>query len=216
MCPAAPIWHHASMRLALLLAVAACSKPKLELAFEPTCDADSERFVESIRERVTEKGADTDVIVRGRRLIVTMPKDTPHDVAAELSALVERYARLEIKVVEGSGLGPKVELDGTAIEDAYGSYDANTDTPTVVIVMTPAGSRQMIDLTSRTVGKRLAVLLEGNIKSLLAVTSAPPDGNRFIFHIEGPDQLTRERQRDDLVAVLRVGSLPCPLRALDR
>ncbi len=289
MCPAAPIWQYAGMRLALVaVAVAACSKPKLELAYEPTCEADPERFLESTRERVTEKGADVDVFVRGRRVIVAMPKDTPRDIVADLSALVVRYARLEVKIVDARShymselyqhvqrdpqatiaaardgvddyvhaadpkqidaylaqlaardpffvlpadrqlaygrldrewrtyyLLPKVELDGTAIDGAFGSYDASTDDPIVVIEMTPAGARQMIDLTSRTVGGRLAVLLDGKVKTQLPIISAPPDGDRFRFRIDGPDLATRERLRDELVAVLRVGSVPCPLRAFDR
>ena len=57
-------------------------------------------LVESTRERVTEKGAGTDVFVRGRRVIVTMPRDTPRDVVADLSAVVVRYAKLEIKIVD--------------------------------------------------------------------------------------------------------------------
>lgn len=275
----------------VLASLAACDKPKLELAFEPTCDGPPDRFVETTRERVNEKGADTAVFVRGRRVIVSMPRDTPRDIAAELKALVVRFAVLDVKIIDEDArdladrvstypdandittkrdvwrtqlgeqtdtyvvapsesalrtlfdkhpeLAPPVgrvvafgrtgddrgwrtyvlvahaELAPATIERVIPSYDAETDHPTITLDLTPDGARQMIDLTSRTVGKRIAFVLDGKVKGTVAITSAVPDGHMFTFHVDGPDATARERLRDELVAVLRVGSLPCPLRAVD-
>ena len=53
-----------------------------------------------------------------------------------------------------------VELTGTGISDAMGSYDPNTNRPIVLLDFNRHGSRVFGDLTARIVGKKLATILE--------------------------------------------------------
>ncbi len=101
----------------------------------------------------------------------------------------------------------QVALDGSAVENATGSFDPNTNRPIVLLEFNRAGGRRFGELTERLVGHKLATLLGGVVKSA-PVINGPIRGGRASIAMGGSDGLAMERERDDLVATLHAGSLP--------
>jgi preprotein translocase subunit SecD len=103
-----------------------------------------------------------------------------------------------------------VRLTGSAIANAMGSNDPNTGRPIVLIDFNRAGSRVFGDLTAKIVGKKLATILDDKIKSAPYI-NGPIRGSASIT-MGGGDVFHQERERAELVNVLKTGSLPAPLR----
>jgi hypothetical protein len=101
----------------------------------------------------------------------------------------------------------KVELDGNAIDNAYGSYDPNTNRPLVLIDFTPAGRETFGELTARIAGHKLATMIGDEVKSA-PIINGPIRGGRASVTMGSGDPLHQERERDQLVAVLQTGALP--------
>lgn len=104
-----------------------------------------------------------------------------------------------------------IRLTGTAISNAMGSYDPNTNRPIVLLDFNRYGTRVFGDLTEQIVGKKLATILDDNVKSAPIINGAI-HGGRASITMGGGDPRRQEIERDELVNVLRTGSLPAPLR----
>lgn len=104
-----------------------------------------------------------------------------------------------------------VRLTGTAIQDAMGSYDPNTNRPIVLLDFNTYGSRAFGDLTAEIVGKKLATILDDKVKSAPIINGAIR-GGRASITMGGSDPRRQEMERDELVNVLKTGSLPAPLK----
>jgi preprotein translocase subunit SecD len=104
-----------------------------------------------------------------------------------------------------------IRLTGTAISNAMGSYDPNTNRPIVLLDFNRYGTRVFGDLTEQIVGKKLATILDDNVKSAPIINGAI-HGGRASITMGGGDPQRQEIERDELVNVLRTGSLPAPLR----
>lgn len=104
-----------------------------------------------------------------------------------------------------------VQLTGTSISNAMGSYDPNTNRPVVLLDFNRYGSRVFGDLTAKIVGKKLATILDDKVKSAPLINSAIR-GGRASITMGGSDPQRQEMERDELVNVLKTGSLPAPLR----
>jgi preprotein translocase subunit SecD len=103
-----------------------------------------------------------------------------------------------------------VRLTGSAISNAMGSNDPNTGRPIVLIDFNRFGSRVFGDLTASIVGQKLATILDDKVKSAPYINGAIR-GSASIS-MGGGDVLHQERERAELVNVLKTGSLPAPLR----
>lgn len=104
-----------------------------------------------------------------------------------------------------------VPLTGTAIANAQPSYDPNTNRPIVLLDFNRYGSRVFGDLTARIVGKKLATVLDDKVKSAPIINGAIR-GGRASITMGGSDPRRQEAERDELVNVLKTGSLPAPLK----
>jgi preprotein translocase subunit SecD len=104
-----------------------------------------------------------------------------------------------------------VRLTGSAIANAYGTYDPNTNRPVVSLEFNRFGGRVFGDVTSQIVGMKFATILDDKVKSAPIINGAIR-GGRAQITMGGSDPQTQEKERDDLVAVLKTGSLPAPLR----
>lgn len=104
-----------------------------------------------------------------------------------------------------------IRLTGTAISNAIGSYDPNTNRPIVLLDFNRYGTRVFGDLTEQIVGKKLATILDDTVKSAPIINGAI-HGGRASITMGGGDPRRQEIERDELVNVLRTGSLPAPLR----
>ncbi len=101
----------------------------------------------------------------------------------------------------------EVALDGTAIEDAYGSYDPNTNRPIVLLDFNRKGGRDFAKLTERIAGHKLATLLGGVVRSA-PIINEPIRGGRASITMGGSDPRQQEHERDMTVEVLKTGALP--------
>lgn len=103
-----------------------------------------------------------------------------------------------------------VKLTGSAIQNAYGSYDPNTNRPLVLLDFNRFGGRVFGDVTAAIAGKKLATILDETVKSAPIINGAIRGGHASIT-MGGSDPLRQEQERDELVNVLKTGSLPAPL-----
>ena len=103
-----------------------------------------------------------------------------------------------------------IRLTGAAISNAQASNDPNTGRPVVLLDFNRFGSRVFGDLTAQIVGKKLATILDDKVRSAPVINTAIR-GGRALITLGGGDVLRQEREREELVNVLKTGSLPAPL-----
>jgi preprotein translocase subunit SecD len=108
-------------------------------------------------------------------------------------------------------LDRSTKLTGTAIAGANGGYDPQTNRPVVYLDFDRHGTRVFGDLTEKIVGKKLAAILDEQVKSAPIINVAIRQGRASITMGGGTPQ-EQEKERDELVNVLRTGSLPAPLQ----
>jgi preprotein translocase subunit SecD len=104
-----------------------------------------------------------------------------------------------------------VRLTGTAITNAQGSFEPNTGRAVVLLDFNRYGGRVFGEVTSEIVGQKLATILDDKVKSAPTINTAIR-GGRASITMGGADPNRQLRDRDDLVNVLKTGSLPAPLR----
>lgn len=104
-------------------------------------------------------------------------------------------------------LDDRAALDGGMISDAIGAYDPNTNRPVVNIEFDRDGAELFGDLTSRIAGGKLAIVLDGAVKSAPVINGAIR-GGRAVITMGSGDPVQMEHDRDALVATLRAGALP--------
>jgi preprotein translocase subunit SecD len=103
-----------------------------------------------------------------------------------------------------------VRLTGSGISSAQPSNDPNTGRPIVLLDFNRFGGRIFGDLTAEIAGQKLATILDDKIRSAPIINGAIRGGHASIT-LGGGDVVRQEREREDLVNVLRTGSLPAPL-----
>ncbi len=104
-----------------------------------------------------------------------------------------------------------VRLTGTSISDATGNYDPNTNRPIVLLDFNRYGGRVFGDVTAEIAGKKLATILDDKVKSAPIINGAIR-GGRASITMGGGNPQRQEAERDELVNVLKTGSLPAPLK----
>jgi preprotein translocase subunit SecD len=102
------------------------------------------------------------------------------------------------------------ELSGTAVEQADKRADATTGQPQVVIKFNRDGARRFGDLTTKNVGRKMAIILDEKVNSA-PVINGPITGGDCVINLGRGDAQSLNREAEDLVNVLRAGSLPAPL-----
>jgi preprotein translocase subunit SecD len=103
-----------------------------------------------------------------------------------------------------------IKLTGAAISNAQASNDPNTGRPVVLLDFNRFGSRVFGDVTAQIVGKKLATILDDKVRSAPVINVAIR-GGRALITLGGGDVVRQEREREELVNVLKTGSLPAPL-----
>ena len=103
----------------------------------------------------------------------------------------------------------KALLTGRDLATARVSIDQNTSEPYVSVEFNAAGARAFADLTEANVGKRLAIVLDGNVHSAPVIREKIPSGRAQITGGFTTQDAT------DLAIVLRAGALPAPVKVLE-
>ena len=106
----------------------------------------------------------------------------------------------------------RAELTGEYITDAEVQWDERTGRPEVGLTFDHNGARIFERISGEHVGDRLAIMLDGKVNSA-PVFQSRIGGGRVRITLGGfKDPFKLQNEAKDLVAVLRTGALPAPLR----
>ncbi len=105
----------------------------------------------------------------------------------------------------------QVELAGSAVSKAQVVFNPTTNFPEVLITFNRYGGNKFESLTGRSVGRRMAIILDDKVNSA-PVIQAKIGGGRSTITMGGTNSKEVYREAQDLVDVLRTGSLPAPLK----
>ncbi len=188
----------------------------------------SERAVEIIRNRIDELGVKEPIIQpQGQdRILIQLPGIIDRDRALEI---IGKTALLEFKLVEWDSevirkntetldsnhewkelkgekilLKKKASLTGKDLKDAQVGFDS-LGLSYVLVRFNSQGAKAFAKLTEENVGRRLAIILDGKIKSAPVIKEPILSGEAQITGDFTPTEAK------DLALVLRSGALPCPL-----
>jgi preprotein translocase subunit SecD len=103
----------------------------------------------------------------------------------------------------------KVHITGRDLSTARVSIDQNTSEPYVSVEFNSAGAKAFAELTEANVGRRLAIILDGNVHSAPQIRERIPSGRAQITGGFTTEEAT------DLAIVLRAGALPAPVQVLE-
>ncbi len=193
--------------------------------------------IETIRRRIDDTGVREPTIQRegDSRIIVQVPGlDDPQRVID----LVGKTARLEFhmhdatipiteaiqgRVPPGSAIYPtseafepqillrkRVLVSGENLIDSQPSFDQQTNEPVVTFRFDSTGARRFADVTRKNVGKRFAIVLDGQVISAPVIRDPIMSGSGQIvgsFTVESAN---------DLSILLRSGALPAPLTPVEQ
>ena len=181
-------------------------------------DLDQVRNV--IENRVNQTGvAEPLVQIQGaNRIVVELPGLSQADQTRAV-ALIGKTAKLEFRLLKPEAQGkaqneliPGVDLEpaimtGTDIAKAQTAFD-QFSRPTVAFELTAKGAEIFSKVTGDNVGKRFAIVLDGQIQS------APNIQERLGANAQITGNFTLE-QANDLALVLRSGSLSIPVEIIE-
>jgi preprotein translocase subunit SecD len=108
-------------------------------------------------------------------------------------------------------LNRTAELTGTGVSAADVTWDPTSNRPEVLVTFNRQGARLFGDLTTRNVGKKMAIILDDEVSSAPVIQGAITGGKSTIT-MGGTDVARIQKEAEDLVNVLRTGALPAPLR----
>jgi len=162
-----------------------------------------------IRERIDALGVSEPLVTRdySNNIVIQLPGVKDPDRAMEV---IGKTAQLEFRILESVDqqtgeveLGP-VLLTGDKLASAQAGYDPNGR---IIVAMsfTAEGQQSFSEITAQNVGKQLAIVLDGEIKSAPVIRQAIT-GDAVIENISSLEEA------NDIALVLRTGALPVNLQ----
>jgi SecD/SecF fusion protein len=142
---------------------------------------------------------DEDTKKLNRALENVLPKDTSIYFEKEVDPNTKRETTIPLL------LQNKILMTGDMIKDAQVRIGGTFNEPYVSIEMTGHGTRVFANITEKNVGKRLAIVLDGIVRSAPVIREKILGGSAQIS-----GSFTHE-EATDLAIVLRVGALPAPV-----
>jgi protein-export membrane protein SecD len=176
--------------------------------------------IEIIRRRIDDVGTkEPTILQRGeKRILIELPglKDPER-----IKTLLGKTAQLNFRLVsENSEFGTdelvsengeklnvskRIVMSGENLIDAQPNINNQNNEPTVSFVLDRLGAQKFGRATTDNVGKRLAIILDGEIVSAPSINEAITSGNGMISGNFSFQEAT------DLALLLRSGALPTPL-----
>ncbi len=147
-------------------------------------------------------------------------KELPTDqqVPADHEILFEQSSRYndegqetQDKIWRSYYLHRRAELTGEYLTDAEVSYDQNMR-PEVSITFDSEGANLFEKATGANIGRRMAIILDEKVTSAPTIEGRIGGGRARITLGGYSDPFQLQQEAKDLVAVLRTGALPAPLR----
>jgi len=148
--------------------------------------------------KLVDDSVDTEAAARG---------SVPESDEVLFQRRVDKQTKMEQKIPYV--VRKKALLTGRDLATARVSIDQNTSEPYVSVEFNAAGARAFADLTEANVGKRLAIVLDGNVHSAPVIREKIPSGRAQITGGFTTEDAT------DLAIVLRAGALPAPVKVLE-
>ncbi len=115
------------------------------------------------------------------------------------------YRLIALKVTTRDGRAP---LDGEVITDARQDFDQLGSNPEVSMQMNSEGAKVWQRMTKENVGKSIAIVLDGYVRSFPTVNGEIPGGRSSITGLESIEEAK------DLANVLKSGKMPAPARII--
>ena len=161
------------------------------------------RVVAIMEKRVNSLGLTEPIIQRegDRRVIIELPGIKDPDAAIQT---IGKTAMLEFRDEEGNTV-----LTGTDLKDAQASTNPQTGQNVVNLEFSDEGAQKFAELTTRNVGRTIAILLDGEVLTAPNVRE-PILGGRA----EITGQKTLE-EAQNLAVVLRSGALPVKVEIIE-
>jgi len=138
-------------------------------------------------------------------IVVQLPGVDNPDKAVEV---IGQTAQLEFRIVEGYDaqnnykLGP-VLITGDKLSSAKAGYDSNGQV-VVQFSFNSEGAKEFEKITSANIGKQLAIVLDGQVKSAPVIRSAISDSGVI-------ESIASLQEAKDIALVLQTGALPVNL-----
>jgi len=155
------------------------------------------------------------------QLIVDLPGQT--DIAGAIAQVGKTYV-LEFKLLKSelensTSTAPLTSADfistgltGALLNKATLEFDQNTSAPSVALQFNNEGSDLFAKLTRENVGRRLAIFLDGNVKSMPVIREEISGGKASISG--GFTGSAGIAEAKDLVSNLNLGALPIPIELI--
>jgi preprotein translocase subunit SecD len=103
------------------------------------------------------------------------------------------------------------DATGEDLDDASVGFDPQSGSPEVDFTMNTRGAARMADLTGRSIGKRMAIVLDDRVESAPVIQGQIGARGRITLGAY-MDRTQLLQEAKDLVIVLQAGALPAPLR----
>jgi protein-export membrane protein SecD len=150
----------------------------------------------------------------GEPLKVTAPYrvDDDHAWGFELQQQGEEQAGSREPIWRTYYLFRPVELAGSSVSNAYVYWNSTTNRPEVLVEFDRWGGKRFEEMTGKNVGKKMAIILDDKVSSAPVIQDRI-GGGRSSITMGGANPRQIQTEAQDLVNVLRTGSLPAPLEA---
>ena len=117
----------------------------------------------------------------------------------------------DAKLYRSYTLTRSIPLSGDHVVDAYVASDPQTGKPEVSLIFNEPGRKIFGDLTTKNVGNRFAIVLEGMVDSAPVIQTAITGGSCRITLGSMGDRNQVFREAEQLAIVLKSGALPAPI-----
>ena len=181
--------------------------------------------IEIVRRRIDEVGTkEPSILQRGdKRILIELPGlDDPERVKELLGKTAQLTFRLvsddkefgsEKLTISETGeeliVNKRVVIGGDNLIDAQPQFDAQSNQPSVSFTLDRLGSQKFGKVTSKNVGKRLAIILDNAVISAPQIREAITAGTG---NISGGFSF---QEATDLALLLRSGALPTPITIVE-
>jgi preprotein translocase subunit SecD len=153
----------------------------------------------------------------GKDIFLSFPKDSLETVKTYLRGKrppgrVIKYGNIDKKTLRTYTLISKVELTGDDLVDAQVAMgSAESPRPFVSMTFSPAGARIFDELTARSIGKRMAIVLEDLVDSAPVIQTRISGGSASITMGGARTREEMLKDANQLSLVLKAGALPAPV-----
>jgi preprotein translocase subunit SecD len=104
-----------------------------------------------------------------------------------------------------------VELAGSSVTDASMYWNQTSGRPEVLVEFDRWGANRFEEMTGQNVGRKMAIILDDKVSSAPVIQDRI-GGGRSSITMGGGNDREIQREAQDLVNVLKTGSLPAPLK----